>query len=62
MSEMSTSIATNPVRELWQYRELFYCMVWRDIKVRYKQSVLGGLWAIIQPFGTMVVFTLFSFD
>ena len=47
------------VRELWRYRELFYFMVWRDIKVRYKQSVLGALWAVIQPFCTMVVFTLF---
>lgn len=47
------------VRELWQYRELFYFMVWRDIKVRYKQSILGGLWAIVQPFATMLIFTLF---
>ncbi len=46
-------------RELWLYRELFYFMVWRDVKVRYKQSILGALWAIIQPFGTMVVFTIF---
>jgi len=46
-------------RELWQYRELFYFMVWRDVKVRYKQSVLGAAWAVIQPFGTMVVFTVF---
>lgn len=46
------------VRELWRYRELFYFMVWRDIKVRYKQSVLGALWAVIQPFATMIVFTL----
>jgi len=58
---MSQISVTSPgaVRELWQYRELFYFMVWRDIKVRYKQSLLGGLWAIIQPFATMVVFTLF---
>lgn len=45
--------------ELWQYRELLYFLVWRDIKVRYKQSVLGATWAIIQPFFTMVVFSLF---
>jgi len=51
--------AAEPLRELWYYRELFYFMVWRDIKVRYKQSLLGVLWAIIQPFGTMLVFTLF---
>ncbi len=50
-----------PVRlhELWEYRELLYFLVWRDIKVRYKQTILGGLWAIIQPFTTMVVFSLF---
>lgn len=45
--------------ELRQYRDLFYFLVARDIKVKYKQTVLGGLWAIIQPFFSMVVFTLF---
>lgn len=45
--------------ELWQYRELLYFLVWRDIKVRYKQTTLGATWAIIQPFFTMVVFSLF---
>jgi lipopolysaccharide transport system permease protein len=45
--------------ELWQYRELLYFLVWRDIKIRYKQTVLGASWAIIQPFFTMVVFSLF---
>jgi lipopolysaccharide transport system permease protein len=45
--------------ELWEYRELLYFLIWRDIKVRYKQTVLGGTWAIIQPFFTMVVFSLF---
>lgn len=45
--------------ELWQYRELFYFLAWRDIKVRYKQTVLGVLWAILQPFLTMVVFSIF---
>lgn len=45
--------------ELKQYRDLFYFLVVRDIKVKYKQTVLGGLWAIIQPFFAMVVFTLF---
>ncbi len=45
--------------ELWQYRELLYFLTWRDIKVRYKQTVLGAAWAIIQPFFTMVVFSLF---
>lgn len=46
-------------KEFWQYRELLYFLVKRDIKVRYKQTVLGGLWAVIQPLFTMVVFTLF---
>jgi lipopolysaccharide transport system permease protein len=45
--------------ELWEYRELLYFLSWRDIKVRYKQSVLGAAWAVIQPFFTMVVFSLF---
>lgn len=47
------------LKELKQYRDLFYFLVVRDIKVKYKQTVLGGLWAIIQPFFAMVVFTLF---
>ena len=47
------------LRELWNFRELFYFLTKRDIKVRYKQTVLGGLWAIIQPVFTMIVFTLF---
>jgi lipopolysaccharide transport system permease protein len=45
--------------DLWEYRELLYFLTWRDIKVRYKQTVLGAAWAIIQPFMTMVVFSLF---
>jgi lipopolysaccharide transport system permease protein len=45
--------------ELWQYRELLYFLVWRDVKVRYKQTVLGAAWAIIQPFFTMIVFSVF---
>jgi len=45
--------------ELWQYRELLYFLTWRDVKVRYKQTILGVAWAIIQPFLTMVVFSLF---
>jgi len=47
------------LREIWNYRELLYFLTKRDIKVRYKQTILGGLWAIIQPFFMMVVFTLF---
>ena len=45
--------------ELWEYRELLYFFIWRNIKVRYKQTVLGGAWAIIQPFLTMIVFSIF---
>src|SRR5579885_2929295 len=45
--------------ELWEYRELIYFLVWRDIKVRYKQTALGAAWAIIQPLFTMMVFSLF---
>jgi lipopolysaccharide transport system permease protein len=47
------------LRELWEYRELLYFLIWRDVKVRYKQTALGAAWAIIQPFFTMVVFSLF---
>jgi lipopolysaccharide transport system permease protein len=47
------------LRELWAYRELVYFLVWRDIKVRYKQTALGASWAVIQPFFTMVIFSLF---
>jgi lipopolysaccharide transport system permease protein len=45
--------------ELWRYRELLFFFVWRDVKVRYKQTVLGAAWAILQPLFTMLVFTLF---
>lgn len=47
------------LQELWVRRELFQFLVWRDIKIRYKQTVLGGLWAILQPLLPMIVFTLF---
>ena len=47
------------LHEIWEYRELLYFLTWRDIKVRYKQTVMGAAWAIIQPFFTMVVFSLF---
>ena len=45
--------------DLWEYRELLYFLVWRDVKVRYKQTILGAAWAILQPFLTMVVFSIF---
>jgi lipopolysaccharide transport system permease protein len=49
----------NPLRELWEYRELLYFFVWRDIKVRYKQTALGAAWAVLQPLLTMMMFSLF---
>jgi len=45
--------------ELWRYRELFYFFTWRDVKIKYKQTVLGFLWAILQPLMMMVIFTFF---
>ncbi|MDD3180108.1 MAG: ABC transporter permease [Opitutaceae bacterium] len=45
-------------RDLWRYRELLFFLAWRDVKVRYKQAVLGAAWALVQPLVTMVVFTL----
>ena len=45
-------------RDLWRYRELFYVLAWRDVAVRYKQTVIGVAWALIRPFLTMVVFTI----
>src|SRR6266705_2736975 len=47
------------LRELCDYRELLYFLIWRDIKVRYKQTVLGAAWAVIQPVVTMIIFTYF---
>lgn len=47
------------LREVWEYKDLLYFLIWRDVKVRYKQTVLGIGWAIIQPFFTMVVFSIF---
>ncbi len=45
-------------KDLWRYRELFYILAWRDVKVRYKQTVIGVLWSILRPLLTMIVFTL----
>src|ERR1700758_4087349 len=47
------------LREVWEYRELLYFFVWRDVKVRYKQTLVGVAWVILQPLLTMAVFTLF---
>ena len=46
------------LREIWEYRELLFFLIWRDVKVRYKQTVLGAAWAIIQPFTAMVIFSI----
>ena len=46
------------LQELWDYRELLYFLVWRDVKVRYKQTVIGIGWTILQPLTTMVIFTM----
>jgi len=68
MTETSTAItiirpkklfSLRDITELWQYRELLYFFTWRDLKVRYKQTVVGAGWAIFQPFVTMVVFSVF---
>ncbi len=48
-----------PLAELWEYRELLYFFVWRDIKIRYKQTAIGAAWAVLQPFLTMLIFSLF---
>jgi len=66
-TQHATSLLIEPTRgwvslglgELWRYRELIYFFIWRDIKVRYKQTILGGAWAIIQPFFTMLIFSIF---
>ncbi len=59
--DIDSAIAARRVNldELWSYRELLYFLVWRDVKVRYKQTVLGAAWAILQPVLTMSVFALF---
>src|SRR6266498_2402028 len=56
--EASKSWASLQLRDLWNYRELLYFLTWRDVKVRYKQTLLGAAWAILQPLLTMVIFTL----
>ena len=56
--EPTRGLVNIQLKALWQYRELLYFLVWRDIKVRYKQTVLGVLWIVLQPLVTMVVFSL----
>lgn len=54
----SESFAAFDLTELWHYRELFYLLVWRDLKVRYKQTLLGVVWAVLQPASTAFIFTI----
>src|SRR5467141_2595043 len=51
-------VEKNYWRDLWRYRELFQVLAWRDVAVRYKQTVIGIVWALVRPFLTMVVFTV----
>lgn len=53
------TFSLNDIREVWRYKELLYFFTWRDFKVRYKQTIIGILWAIFQPFITMVIFSIF---
>jgi lipopolysaccharide transport system permease protein len=53
------TLSLEDFKEIWRYKELLYFFIWRDFKVRYKQTAIGVLWAIFQPFMTMVVFSLF---
>jgi lipopolysaccharide transport system permease protein len=55
----SRGLSAVNLREIWAYRDLLYFLAWRDVKVRYKQTVLGAAWAVLQPLMTMVVFSLF---
>jgi lipopolysaccharide transport system permease protein len=57
--DSSQSVLGLHLEDIWAYRELLYFLIWRDIKVRYKQTALGAAWAILQPFLTMVVFSVF---
>ncbi|MFD2145280.1 ABC transporter permease [Mucilaginibacter antarcticus] len=52
------SIRSNYWADLWRYRELFYILAWRDISVKYKQTIFGVLWAVLRPFLTMIIFTV----
>jgi len=53
------TLSVEDLKEVWRYKELLYFFVWRDIKVRYKQTIVGIGWAVFQPFMTMVVFSVF---
>lgn len=59
VNDANEPVGVTSLRELWRYRDLLYFLVWRDVKVRYKQASMGALWAIIQPLGMMLVFAIF---
>lgn len=59
MRRPRTGLASLGLRELWDFRELLYFLTWRDVKVRYRQTLLGGAWAVLQPLLSMVVFSIF---
>ena len=56
--EPASRIAPRDVADVWEYRELLWFLIWRDVKVRYKQTVIGAAWALIQPVATTVVFSM----
>src|SRR6478672_11766181 len=57
--EAGNKWAALDIKSLWDYRELLYFLTWRDVKVRYKQTMLGVIWVVLQPLLTMLIFTLF---
>src|SRR5215467_16374550 len=57
--EAGTPWAALNVKDVWTHRELLYFLIWRDLRVRYKQTALGAAWAILQPLVTMIIFAYF---
>ena len=57
--EPSRGLADFNLREIWDYRDLMFFLAWRDINIRYKQTILGAAWAVVQPVMTMILFTIF---
>jgi lipopolysaccharide transport system permease protein len=59
INDSQQALAVIDLREIWTYRDLLLFLIWRDIKVRYKQAAMGAAWAIIQPLGMMLIFAIF---
>ncbi|HWP55005.1 MAG TPA: hypothetical protein VN476_12795, partial [Pyrinomonadaceae bacterium] len=57
--EPSHGLADFNLKEIWDYRDLMFFLAWRDINIRYKQTILGAAWAVVQPVMTMILFTIF---